>query len=187
MRCCKELLSNLFVTFRNAVLVNAMAARGHNITVLSTDFDPNPPTNVTYIHLEGVYDFMYEKEKLELISMGYMNPVESIEPLYSFSVLACQGIQRASGLHTLLNYPKDFKFDLIIYDYTLGPCLLGFLHRFKYPTLVGVTAFNNPPYTPNIVGGHQQFSYQPYLTSKFSNRMTFWERFYNLYLYAVDH
>lgn len=130
---------------------------------------------------------MYEKEKLELVSMGYMNPVESIDPIYSFSVLACEAIQHTSGLQTLLNYPEDFKFDLIIYDYTLGPCLLGFLHRFNYPALVAATAFNNPPYTPNIVGGHNQFSYQPYLTSKFSNRMTIWERFFNLFLYAVDH
>ncbi|KAG4074385.1 hypothetical protein HA402_000364 [Bradysia odoriphaga] len=120
--------------------------------------------------------------------MGNMSPVEAIEPVYSFSTLACQGIKHSStGLQTLLNYPKNFKFDLIIYDYTLGPCLLGFLHRFDYPPLIGVTAFNNPPYTPNIVGGHSHFSYQPYLTSKFNNKMTFWERIYNLYLYAVDH
>lgn len=173
--------------FRNAALVNAIAARGHNVTVISTNFDPNPPENVTYIHLEGVYDFMYKDEKLDLISFGYMDPLEAIEPMYSFSTLACKGIQRASGLQTLLNYPENFQFDLIIYDYTLGPCLLGFMHRFGYPAVVGVTSFNNPPFTPNIVGGHIQFSYQPYFTSKFSNKMTFWERLYNLYLYAVDH
>ncbi len=169
------------------VLTNAIAAHGHNVTVISTDLDPNPPANVTYIHLDGVYEYMYEEEEVDLVSMGYMSPVEAIEPIYSFSWISCEGIKRASGLQTLLNYPKSFKFDLIIYDYTLGPCLLGFLHHFNYPPVVGVTSFNNPPYTPNIVGGHIQFSYQPYLTSTFSNRMTLWERFHNLYLYAVDH
>lgn len=130
---------------------------------------------------------MYKDEKLDLVSMGYMNAVESIDPLYSFSMVACQGIQRANGLKTLLNYPDNFKFDLILYDYTLGPCLIGFLHHFNYPALVSVTAFNNPPYTSDIVGGHNQYSYIPYLTSKFSNKMSFLERIFNLYLYAVDH
>lgn len=172
---------------RNAAIVNAIAARGHNVTVISTDLDPNPPKNVKYIHLEGVYDFIYENEKFDILSFVHMNPIESIDPIYSFSVLACQGIERASGLQILLNYPQDFKFDLIIYDFSTGPCLLGFLHRFNYPPVVGVTSFNNPPYTPNIVGGHNQYSYQPYLTSTFSNNMTFFERMFNLVLYAVDY
>lgn len=176
-----------FLISRNSVLVNALAARGHNVTIISTNIDPKAPTNVSYIHLDGVYEYMYGNAKLNHISVRDVSAVEAIEPIYSFSTLACQGIERANGLRTLLNYPKNFKFDLIIYDYTTGPCLVGFLHYFNYPPLVGVTAFNNPPYTPNIVGGHTQFSYQPYLTSRFSNRMTLWERFYNLYLYAVDH
>ncbi|KAJ6634327.1 UDP-glucosyltransferase 2, partial [Pseudolycoriella hygida] len=171
----------------NSALVNAIAARGHNVTVLSTNKDPQPPANVHYILLEGVYDFIYKNEELDLVSLGYLNAVESIEHIYTFSTSACEGIKRSRGLQTLLNYPKNFKFDLIVYDYTLGPCLLGFLHRFNYPVLIGATPFNNPPYTPNVVGGHNQFSYQPYLTSKFTNKMTIGERFYNLVLYAVDH
>lgn len=142
---------------------------------------------MNYIHLDGVYDFVHENHKFDIESWKYSNPVEAMEIIYSFSMSACKGIQRANGLQKLLNYPKNFKFDLIIYDYTLGPCLIGFLHHFNYPPVVGVTPFNNPPYTPNIVGGHNYFSYQPYITSSFSNKMTFWERIFNLYLYAVDH
>lgn len=167
--------------------MNALAARGHNVTVLSVNEDPNPPKNVHYILLEGVYDYMYKEQKVDLVSLAHITPLESIDVLYAFASVTCDGIKRAKiGLQTLLNYPKDYKFDLILYDFTLGPCILGFLHRFNYPPVIGVTAYNNPPYTTNIVGGHNYFSYLPHFVSMSNCKMSFWQRAQNVYFHAVD-
>jgi glucuronosyltransferase len=168
--------------------VNALAEKGHNLTVLTTYLDPKPPPNVHYIHLESVHDYIYKEEEIDIIAMAYSTPLDGIDIFYSVSIGMCEGIQRSThGLQTLLNYPKDFKFDLVLHDYTVGPCLIGFVHRFNYPPIVGFTAFNNPPFTASIVGGHNYYSYKPYLTSSHSNRMSFTERSVNLILYGFDY
>jgi glucuronosyltransferase len=70
---------------------------------------------------------------------------------YGYDV--CSAIYKNEGFWTIFNYPDDFKFDLMIYDYTSAPCFLGLLPKFKYPPLVGVTAFCNPSSTADILGG----------------------------------
>lgn len=97
------------------------------------------------------------------------------------------GIIKSKGIHNLLNYPNDFKFDLILYDFTLGPCILGFLHKFNYPPVVGVTAFNIPSYTIELVGGHNYYAYIPYFSLNYDTEMTFFQRLFNIYIYAYDY
>lgn len=168
-------------------MTNALAARGHNVTVLSVNADPKAPPNVHYILLEGVYDYMYNESGVDLVSLASASPLDAVDVLYSFSHVACMGVQRAKGgLKTLLDYPDHFKFDLVLYDYTLGPCVLGFLHKFNYPPMVGYTAYNNPPHTVNIVGGHNYFSYMPHFAALLDSRMTLYERAVNLALHAWD-
>lgn len=85
----------------------------------------------------------------------------------------------------LFNYPDDFRFDLILYDLTFGPCLLGFVQRFKFPPLVAVSAYNMPPYTSEYSGGHQFYAYIPHMSSPIaSNDLDFVERVRNTLLYA---
>lgn len=87
----------------------------------------------------------------------------------------------------MLNYPDNFKFDLILYDFTLGPCILGFLHKFNYPPMIGLTAFNIPSYTVEIVGGHIQYAYIPYFALNYDMDMNFFQRIHNIYIYAYDY
>lgn len=167
--------------------MNAMAARGHNITVLSVNEDPNPPPNVHYILIEKIYEDFFNEDDYDLIAMAEQPPVEAIKFIYTFTVGMCQAEARTKGLQTLLNYPADFKFDIILSDFAAAGCLLGFVHKFNYPPLVGFTAFNNPPYTARVVGGHNYYSYTPYFSTDYSNRMSFWQRVHNLWLYATDY
>lgn len=48
-------------TNRNSVFINGLAARGHNVTVISADQDENPPNSVHYIHMDGLYNKMYDE------------------------------------------------------------------------------------------------------------------------------
>lgn len=94
---------------------------------------------------------------------------------------------KTQGFQALLNYPDNFKFDIILYDYTCGPCLLGFLHRFGYPPLIGVSAFSNPPFTGDLIGGHNYYAYKPYYSLYLNENMTFWERSYNSLVHFMDY
>jgi glucuronosyltransferase len=42
-----------------------------------------------------------------------------------------------------LNY-FYLKVDLVIYDFTMGPCILGFVHKFGNPAIVGVSPYYSP-------------------------------------------
>lgn len=44
------------------MLVNGMAARGHNVTVLSVDVERNAPLNAHYILMENVYEHTFKDE-----------------------------------------------------------------------------------------------------------------------------
>lgn len=169
-------------------LVNALAARGHNVTVLSTDVDPLPPQNVTYVHMEGVYDLFYKEHDTNLVLLYNESATASVDTLWDFGLLSCEGCLRSNGVRQLLAYPDAFRFDLILYDYTLGPCLLGFQHKFKYPPVVGVTAFNIPTFTAEILGGHNYYAYVPLFALDYDPlTMTVGQRVKNIYLHIYDY
>lgn len=72
-------------------MVNALAEKGHNVTVLSTDVDEKAPDNVHYIHMEGVYDYIYNELKVDLLSMHNETPSESVLTLNAFGTVSCLG------------------------------------------------------------------------------------------------
>lgn len=77
---------------RTTTLVNALGAKGHNVTVLSTDIDEKAPQNVTYVHMEGVYDYMYKDVKVDLVSLHKETSTEAVMSLYAFGTVSCLGM-----------------------------------------------------------------------------------------------
>lgn len=87
------ILPGLFhrMIFRNSALVNALAEKGHNLTILSVDTDPDPPKNVHYIHMEGVYDYMYKEIFVDLVGLHNETAMHSVLSLYAFGTVSCIG------------------------------------------------------------------------------------------------
>lgn len=87
----------------------------------------------------------------------------------------------------LLEYPDDFHFDLIVHDFSMGPCLLGFVHKFKNPPLVAVTAYGHPAYLTAIIRGHQYYSYVPHMyNSAYEDDMNIFQRMYNFAVHVAE-
>lgn len=85
-----------------------------------------------------------------------------------------------------MEYPDDFRFDLVIYDFTCGPCVLGFLHKFNYPPLVSLTGFSIPQFSHHLVGGHKPSSYVPHFSLRYDTKMDFFERMINFIVQNFD-
>lgn len=101
-----------------------------------------------------------------------------------FGYDVCTLLTKNKGFSVIMDYPSDFKFDLMIYDYTGLPCMLGLLHKFNYPPLIGVTAFCNPPYTADIMGGDRLgLTLKPHYMMDYDKNMNILQRldngFYN--------
>ena len=104
-----------------------------------------------------------------------------------YCYIGCKSILNSpQGLDIILNYPDNFNFDLIISDFTCGPCFLPLMHKFNYPSLIGVTPFNNPSSTVNLIGGHKFPSYVPHYVNNSPQIMSFKQRMYNNILYWIE-
>ncbi|XP_049297583.1 UDP-glycosyltransferase UGT5-like [Anopheles funestus] len=170
-------------------IVNRLGEEGHNVTVLSVNVDTSAPKNVTYIHLENSYNTLYGNGTLarnDILKRSNESPLAATMSFYRFGLLGCEGAISSKGLQQLLQYPSNFRFDLLIYDFTCGPCLLGLLEKFHYPPLVSVTGFGVPQFTERLVGGHKDTSYIPHFTQLTDNPIPFTQRFTNTLVHLFD-
>lgn len=185
--CLKVLI--MIKSLRNRVLANGLASNKHNVTIISFDFDSHAPENVHYIHLERGYDSLYgngSEKNNDIMQRHNQNSFAAVVSFYKFGYLGCKGARNSDGLKFLLNYPLDFKFDLVIYDFTCGPCLLGLLHRFGNAPLISVSAFNTPAFHTTLIGGHKNFAYIPHFAVHYGSEMSFKQRFHNFLIHLFD-
>lgn len=167
----------------------ALAERGHNVTVLSPDIETRSiPSTLHYIHAEEAYNIIAnDPNGLNLLGGVDNSAFEESKTPWRFGELGCRGIIGSKGFQTLLNYPDEFHFDAVVYDFTCGPCLLGFLHKFNNPPLIGVTAFGTPHYTNDIMGGHKADAFVPHFAVEYGNDMNLIERFHNVLIHGFDY
>lgn len=74
-----------------------------------------------------------------------------------------------------------------MYDFTVGACLLPFLHKFNYPPLIAVSAYGMPSYTGEIIGGHQYSAYVPHNNLyNIDPQMNIFNRALNMLIYTLE-
>ncbi|KAH8302416.1 hypothetical protein KR044_006370, partial [Drosophila immigrans] len=175
---------------RNSVLLYELAERGHNLTILSVNLpraNDKVPQNVTYIYLERAYDIYKEfKDNTDFRAFVGMSAYKTIPINYYFSVKTVEFIALSKGMQQLLDYPDDFKFDAVIHDYTMGPHLMGFVHKFNYPPVIGMTAFHNAPISMDFMSNSYFPALIPYYTTLYKPKMNFFQRFDNTLVFALD-
>ncbi|KAK5648758.1 hypothetical protein RI129_003650 [Pyrocoelia pectoralis] len=163
----------------NRALAFGLSKKGHNVTMLSHFEEKEKFKNFHIILLEGYFD-----ETIEYFSLDSVQPNKFLDVMiiYDLSLFSCEHDLATQGLQTLMNYPKDFTFDLIIIDITLQQCLYPIIERFKNPPVVAVTPFLLPPVLSHLFGNPLQAAYMPYYNTLHTDRMSFLERITNYLL-----
>lgn len=164
----------------NRVLAFALAEKGHNVTMLATDVEKESHQNLHVVVMEGVYEAL--DSGLDFKTIVHLNTFQGIPAMYDWAHMFCFDDFKSKGLNFLMDYPKDFKFDLVIFDMTLGQCLYPIIDRFNKPPVVGITPFLMPPYLINAMGGHAYPSYYPHYSNRYTNKMSFFERLHSFLL-----
>lgn len=90
-----------------------MAERGHNLTVLSPIKETLKTPNAHYIHLEGVYHYANKNDSFDLLNLADEGLMQHIFTTHEYCEGVCQGILVSNGFQQLLDYPDDFKVDLV--------------------------------------------------------------------------
>ncbi|XP_066998719.2 UDP-glycosyltransferase UGT5 [Anabrus simplex] len=159
------------------VIMKALAARGHQVTVIS----PNPQkmaiANFTDIDVSESYKFMSE---MEFHAMDKMQPVDTWTILnYVFAKVV--DFQLGSPQVQAL-IKNNTRFDLVIIERVMCEAYFGLIHQMGSPPVVGVLSLGGMSVSYNNMGNPFNPSYLPDLLTSYSNHMSFWERFYNAYV-----
>uniref|UniRef100_A0A182JWK3 UDP-glucuronosyltransferase n=1 Tax=Anopheles christyi TaxID=43041 RepID=A0A182JWK3_9DIPT len=166
-------------------LMYEMGKRGHNVTVLSADIEKSPPANVSYVHLENFYSTMYNtsmRDTLNFFEMANESPAKMLKLFDEFGLNLCEAAIKSEGLHFLLGYPKDFKFDLYLSDFMIGPCLPAIImHRFKDVPYIPTTPYNAPSTAAAVLGAYAYSGLVPNHVYDAPESMSFVQRVKNFY------
>lgn len=172
----------------NKNLALGLVAKGHNITMLSHDSEKKLPKNFHIITMDGIYDQLEAAFSIEdmVMTPEPWFPILTISEFYDYAALITDFDMNHPNFDKLLNYPKDFKFDLIIVDSTISLSIYPFIDRFNKPPVVAVTPFLLPGYLTSSMNGHTFYSYTPHYMTKLTATMNFCERVQNFAYYIVE-
>ncbi|KAK9745652.1 UDP-glucoronosyl and UDP-glucosyl transferase [Popillia japonica] len=166
----------------NEAVVQALLSKGHNITLLGHERTHLKLDNYTVLEIEGFHDT--RDKSIDAASLFKLNSIQHIFRLWDFNVEVCEHDFKSTALKNLMNYSRD-TFDLIIFDLNAGQCLYPLIEYFNNPPVVGVSPFGIPPFIADVMGNHI-YPYIPFYTLPYSDRMSFWQRFHNVMLQALE-
>nr|QBQ34575.1 UDP-glycosyltransferase UGT381A1 [Diaphorina citri] len=123
-------------------LPRALAQRGHNVTVITTNPLKEPMPNYTEIDISFTYNYWKstagEKRLINLDTK--IGPIEVVNSFISGTNILTDiqlGSPQVQKFITYLDKEKP-KFDLVLYEDLMHTSYLGFLHKLDYPPLVSM-------------------------------------------------
>lgn len=170
----------------NNVLIEKLTANGHNLTVLTVEYEISQP-NVTYIYVEKIYETLSAHHNVWL-DFETKSPFKLITEYYQMYNFISKQIFHSNGVRVLANYPRDFKFDAIIHDCTMAQSLLGFVEHFNNPPLISVSPLNMPSLT-TLSTTHIYPSYMTHSTSETTHaqlQVNIIDRLVNMLYHSYD-
>jgi glucuronosyltransferase len=153
-------------------LVEELASRGHQITMLSSQKPFEVIPNVKEIF---TYDFEKAMEqKFDLVKMKESGQIVNPFGMVPEYVRVCEIVYDRPEIQALMRE----KFDLILMQPVFNDCAYGVVHKIKAP-LVLFAPTSVAGFLVNKVGGYFPTSFVPNIFLGYSDEMTFVQRFIN--------
>lgn len=157
-----------------------LAARGHQLTVISHFPQQYPVPNYKDIDLRGTTIVNETINILSYTVIPQMGQISSALILSQWGTEACEKTLEHPSVQELIK--SDEKFDLLVSEMFNTDCFLAFAHKFKIP-VIGFSSCVFMPWTPGRVGNPDNPAYIPTQFVRSSDKMTFSERFLNTFWY----
>lgn len=138
--------------------------QGYNVTVLSATAAKNTPKNVHYLGMPELWEWLEaDMADISFLDMGSLNIFGKIAAFVPMYWTQDQIVLNSTAFKTLTSYPKDFKFDLMIYDYLSAYALVSLKEHFNNPPLVAVSPYPGVGMTNVMTKGPDYFSFVPHM------------------------
>ena len=153
-------------------LLQQLAARGHQVTVLSPIISKKNITNMREILTVDSEEFL---EKLpNLFEMKERNEKYNPFLMVDNFINICKQSYEVPQVKALQNE----QFDLIIHQPLANECTAGFLHKFN-TSMILIVPLSAPSSLVSTLGSPSPLSFVPNLFTSYGEKMNFWERFMN--------
>ncbi|KAK7873059.1 hypothetical protein R5R35_000343 [Gryllus longicercus] len=159
-------------------VMKALAARGHQITVISPDPLKEPVTNYTDIDLSFSYKLF--RQMITFADMSEVDPVTVVKLLTPGYFQLVDEQLGSKQIQDFLKYNASQGFDLVFYEWWGYEALFGLIHAVGSPPQVGILSFGGTVVQWRSIGNPHNPAINPDALTGFTDQMTFWERVQNL-------
>lgn len=159
-------------------LLKELAARGHNVTVISHFPQAIALPRYKDVSLKGTDESSVECFAFQEFS--YARLMKYYEPLYLAALgrNSCERALQSQDLLNFLEHDREARFDAVIAGFFNSDCLLGFVHMFRAP-LIGIGSNTLMSWTNMRFGNIDHPAYVPNNFLDHTDRLTFLERVEN--------
>jgi glucuronosyltransferase len=156
-----------------APYLKKLAARGHDVTVVSHFPQEQPIYNITDISIKGSVP-MASTHVLTFKEVDSATSVSNSIILSYIAEIHCTSILQLAKIHEVVNE----RFDLVITELFNTDCFLGLIHILRTP-FIYFSSSVLMPWANDRFGNPDNPSYIPNVFQPHSDEMDFWERLLN--------
>ncbi|XP_043256895.1 UDP-glucosyltransferase 2-like [Colletes gigas] len=153
-------------------LMKALAARGHNVTVISTIPSKKPIQNYEDVDLSFTY------RRKNCIGLRHMGAFTLLHKNMREGNELCEEQLFSTPIANLISRNKTF--DAVIIEQLWYQCYYGLVKHYNSPVLIGFLSVGNLPYVMDSVGNPDDPMLNPDMAYPFTNKMTINERIWNI-------
>ncbi|XP_054084659.1 UDP-glucosyltransferase 2-like [Zeugodacus cucurbitae] len=162
--------------------LRTLASRGHEITSVSAFPQKTPLKNFRDITLQ-IEQSNHDEQIINAIEETSESKLDKIKLLKDYVTSSSLVILKNEEFQKLLH--SDEQFDLIIIEVFCQDSLYALGHHFKAP-MIGVSAFGTDVVIDQLVDNVSPVAYVPAPSGRHLDRMNFWQRLDNLYVYTIE-
>ncbi|XP_035792267.1 UDP-glucuronosyltransferase 2C1-like isoform X2 [Anopheles albimanus] len=167
-------------------LAKALAAKGHNVTLLNIYKQGSSGKNMHFLKLDGVEEGLLAEGPVDYLELHQLSPFQLLSSFADLEFSVCERALVSTALQRLRQYPISFTFQLIIHDQLAGPCLLLLLETFRHPPLVMASAASSYTSSALVFGSPVFTGFVPSQLHDMPLQMGLVDRGYNFLLTHLE-
>ncbi|KAF5289142.1 hypothetical protein FQR65_LT02032 [Abscondita terminalis] len=158
-----------------------LVKRGHEVTVITPFKEKKIIPNYTQILVDDFLEKTSEIKK-SIINHPNFNVFQKMHWINTIGINFTTWTLSHPNLKKFLQ--QDHHFDLVIYQQLVSDTYSGFCHYFHAPC-IAVSAMTAPDWVYKKIANPAPPSYVPQLLVNYPAKMTFFQRFYNTFVYVL--